>query len=102
LQTALVEDVRVRRAAAQSIAGRVAGPLERRVREPHDLVVTLEAIAAIALVHLGLDLAVLEARRKRDRVEHLLDDVSELALVVRTRLGEEGAPLGNDVAGRSP
>src|ERR687888_1281032 len=55
LQAALVEDVCVRRTAAEPVARGVPGALERGVRQPHDLVVTLESVTAVALVHLRLD-----------------------------------------------
>ena len=47
-------------------AGWIAATLERVVREPHDGVVRLEAIALVALGHLRLHLAVFE-RRPRTR-----------------------------------
>ena len=96
-QPALVEHVRVGGAPAQPVARREPAALEGCVGDPHDVVVPFEAVALVALVHLGLDLAVLEAGRERDRVEHLLHDVRELAFVVRASLREKGAPLGNDV-----
>src|SRR5215475_652399 len=82
-ETALVEDVRVGRAAAESVARRVARPLERGVRDPHDIFVALEPVALVALRDLRLDLAVLETGGERERVDHLLHEFTELALVVR-------------------
>ena len=49
-------------------------------------------------MHLGLDLALLEPGGERRRFEHLADEVGELLRVVRASLGEERAPLGDDVA----
>src|SRR5438067_5121711 len=98
-QAALVEDVRVRCASAEAVTRRKAAPLERGVRDSHDLVLGLEAVAAVALVHLRLDRAVLEARRECSRIEHLLHDVLQLLRVVRASLDEERAPLRDDVAG---
>src|SRR5436190_10125952 len=89
----LVEDVGVGGTTTEAVAGREASTLERGVGDPDDLVVALEAVPAVALRHLRLDLAILEARRERAGVDHLLDEVSELALVVRTRFGAERAPL---------
>src|SRR5205085_7489360 len=97
----LVEDVRVRRAAAQSVRRREARPLERGGREADGQIVPLEPVAAVALLDGRLDLALADAGREGDRVEHLLDEVGELALVVRARLREERAPLRNDVPGRA-
>src|SRR6266545_2948310 len=53
-KAALVEDVRIGGSAAQPVAWRVAGPLERRMRDSHDRVVLFEAIAAVALRDLRL------------------------------------------------
>ena len=66
-------------------------------REPDGQVVLLEAVAAVRLLHLGLDLALAELGREGDRLEHLLNQIGELSLVLRARLGEEGAPLRDDV-----
>src|SRR4051812_46779292 len=54
LQPALVEDVGVRRAAAQDEANLAAGPSERVRRNAHDLVVSLEAITAVGLARLDV------------------------------------------------
>src|SRR5439155_20891565 len=86
-EPALVEDVRVGGPAAEPVARRVAGALESGVRYADDLVVPLEAIAAVALRHLCLDLAVLEAGCEGERVQHLLHELGELSLVVRACLG---------------
>ena len=80
--------------------GSIAGGLERVGGDPDREIVSPEAIALVALLHLGLDLAFAEAGGERDRVEHLLDHVRELPLVVRSRLGQERAPLRNDVRRR--
>src|SRR5206468_9452284 len=98
---ALVEDIRVGSATAQAVARRVAGALERHVRDLDDGVVALEPVAAVALRDLRLHLAILEAGRERKRVDHLLDEIAELALVVRARFGTQRAPLGDDVPGAS-
>src|SRR4029453_12644197 len=90
---ALVEDVCVGGSAAEPVVRRVPGTLERGVGDAHNGVVALEPIALVALRNLRLDLAVLEPRREGKRVDHLLNEVAELALVVRTRLGAERAPL---------
>src|SRR5438034_3428226 len=94
----LVEDVRVRPSAAQRERRLESGPLEPHARDPNRLVVALEPVAVVALVHVGLDLAVLEARRERDRLEHLANEVGELQRIVGAHVGEERAPLGDDVA----
>src|SRR4051794_25629259 len=97
-QAALVEDVRVGRAAAEAVARYVPGTFECGVGEANDLVVALEPVALVALGHLRLHLAVLEAGGERERIDHLLHQLAELPLVVRTRLGAERAPLRDDVA----
>src|SRR4051794_16120318 len=97
-KAALVEDVRVGRAAAEAIARCVPGPFERGMGEANDLVVALKAVALVALGHFRLHLAVLKAGRERERIDHLLHELAELPLVVRTRLGAERAPLRDDVA----
>src|SRR5437588_1128271 len=97
----LVEDVRVRGAAAQRVARREPAPLERGRGKPDGQVVAPEPVAAVALLHGRLGVALRDPGRERDRVEHLLDELGELALVVRARLGEERAPLGDDVPGRA-
>ena len=94
-----VEDVRVGAAAGQRRHELVAAALERRPRELDDRVGVLEAVALVGLAHLGLERALGRARREGERVEHLLDEVCELARVVRARLGLELAPLRDDVAG---
>src|SRR5262245_30475133 len=94
----LVEDVRIRAAPAQRERRLEPGALEARAGDPDRLVIALEPVSAVALMHLGLDLAVLEARRERDRLEHLADEIGELLLIVRAHVGQERAPLGNDVA----
>ena len=76
----------------------VAAALERGRREPDDRVGVLEAVALVRLADLGLERALGRARRERERVEHLLDEIGELARVVRARLRLELAPLGDDVA----
>ena len=101
-EPALVEDVRVGRAAAEPVARRVAASARARRARCERPVVALEAVAAIALRHLRLDLAVLEPGRERERVDHLLHELSELALVVGARLGVERAPLRNDVPAVPP
>src|SRR2546425_5535669 len=96
-EPALVEDVRVRRAAAQSVGGRVTAALERPVSDADDWISSLEAIALVALRHLRLHLTVLEACRKGERIEHLLYELVELAFAVGACLGVERAPLRNGV-----
>src|SRR5262245_10130625 len=96
-ETALVEHVRVSGTAAEPVVRLVAAALERSMRIADDLVVTLEPVAAIALRHLRLDLAVLEPGREGEGVDHLLDEIRELALVVGPRFRVEGAPLWDDV-----
>src|SRR5581483_2104228 len=82
-EPAQVEDVRVGTAPGEGEGRRVAGPLERRAREANRRVVTLEPVAAVGTLHFRLQLAAGERRRKGGGVEHLLDDVGELRLVVR-------------------
>src|SRR6476661_5868304 len=53
-EASLVEDVRIRRAAAQPVRRLVAALLERGMRDPDDGVLRLEAIALVALRHLRL------------------------------------------------
>src|SRR5205085_3376009 len=98
-QSTFVEDVRVGGPAAQCVVRADACAFERGMSDAHDIVIAFETVAAIALLHFSLDLAILETSRERDRVEHLLDDILELALVVRPRFREKRAPLGHDVAG---
>src|SRR6478672_1775793 len=81
-QSPLVEDVRVGCAAAEPVRRLVAALFERRVSDPHDGIVRLEAIALVALRHLRLDLAGLEPRRKGENVDHFLHQLIELAFVV--------------------
>src|SRR5205814_2944024 len=99
LQSALVEDVGVGPAPAQAVARLETVSFQGSRGEPHRLVVTLEPVAAGAWIDLGLDVAVADLRREGDRLEHLLDELSELAFVVAARLGREGAMLGHDVPG---
>src|SRR5215212_1732283 len=101
LQPALVEDVGVGAAAAQAVARLETALLERSRGEPHRLVVALEPVAARARIDLGLDVAITELRCEGDRLEHLLDELAELALVMAARLGRERAVLRHDVAGRA-
>src|SRR5439155_10433745 len=82
LQTALVEDVRIGAAAAEAVPGLETGALQRGGREAHWLVVALEQVPACARVDLRLDVAVAELGGERDRLEHLLDELAELSLVV--------------------
>src|SRR5262249_46571577 len=89
LQAALVEDVCIGAAAAQPVTGLVAAPLEGRCRKPYGLVVALEPIAAGTLLDLRLDVALAELRRKRDGLQHLLDERAQLRLVVTAGLGGE-------------
>src|SRR4029450_12478995 len=65
----LVEDVRVRPSPPQRERRLESGPLEPPARDPDRVVVALEPVTAVALVDLGLDLAVLEARRARAGLE---------------------------------
>src|SRR5439155_25885606 len=65
----------------------------------NDEIVALEAVTAVALLHLGLDLAVFEACGERGRLEHLAHEVRNLLRIVGARLGEERAPLRDDVSG---
>ena len=77
-EAALVEDVRVGGAAGEREArlrGRCASSAAHG--EPDDLVGSrLKPVAAVALAHLRLDLALARAGRERDRVEHLLHEVA--------------------------
>src|SRR5256885_2377022 len=67
----------------------------------HPLIVSLEAIASGARIDRGLDVAVTDLGGERDRLQHLLDQLAELALVVAAGLGGERAALGDDVPGRT-
>src|SRR5437667_2762076 len=82
-ETALVEYVGIGGAAAEAVTRREAGSLERRMGDPDDGVVTLESVTAIALRHLRLHFAILEAGREGEGVDHLLDEIGELAFVMR-------------------
>ena len=97
-ETALVEHVGIGGAAAEAVTRREAGSLERRMGDPDDGVVTFESVTAIALRHLRLHFAVLEAGREGEGVDHLLDEIGELAFVMRPGLGTQRAPLRDDVA----
>src|SRR5947199_921518 len=55
---AIVEDVRVGRAARQRVARLIAAARERAGCECHDVLFFPEPVALVALAHLGLDLAV--------------------------------------------
>ena len=94
-----VEDVRIRAAAGERRHQLVAARLERGGCKQDDRVALLEAVALVGLADLGLDHALGDARRERERVEHLLDEVGELASVVRACLRFELAPLRDDVPG---
>src|SRR5207247_5234183 len=93
-----VEDIRVGCAAAEAVRRLVATALESCGCDPDDGIVRLEAIALVALRHPRLHLAVFEPCGEGERVDHLLHQYIELALVVRPRLGFERAPLRNDVS----
>src|SRR6266487_568936 len=101
LQAALIEDIRIGAAAAEPVGRLKARPLQRGRGETHRLVVSLEAIASGARIDRGLDVAVTDLGRERDRLQHLLDQLAELALVVAAGLGGERAALGDDVPGRT-
>src|SRR5205085_2675724 len=64
-----------------------------------DLILWFEAVAAVALVHLRLHRAVLEARRECSRTDHLRHHVPQPLLVVRRSRAEERAPLRDAAAG---
>ena len=76
-------------------------PAERGLGETHGLVGPGEAVAVEAAGHLRLDLAPGERGGERAGVEHLLDDVRELRLVVGARLAVQHAAVGDDVAGNA-
>src|SRR6266566_4429752 len=101
LQAALIEDVRIGAAAAEPVGRLKARPLQRGRGETHRLVVSLEAIASGARIDRGLDVAVTDLGRERDRLQHLLDQLAELALVVAAGLGGERAALGDAVPCRT-
>src|SRR6266568_8610047 len=61
-EAALVEHVGIGGSAAEAVTRREPGALERRMGNADDGVVTLEAVAAVGLRHLGLQLAILETR----------------------------------------
>src|SRR5918994_7272056 len=93
LQAALVEDVRVGRAAGRLETDVVTGALERTQRELDDGIVSPEAVARVVGRDLRLEVALGEARRERRRLEHLLEHVRDLAVVQRANLRLECAPL---------
>src|SRR5262249_27945009 len=99
LETPLVEDVRICPAAAEAVARFDAASLQGSRGEAHRLVVSLEPVAARTRVDRRLDVAVGELRGESNRLEHLLHELPELALVVAARLGREPAALWDDVAG---
>src|SRR6478736_3411684 len=76
------EDVRVRPAAAERVDGLVTRALERGAREPDRLVLLAEAIALVPGIDAGLDFAPGQGGGEGARLEHLLNDLRELALVV--------------------
>ena len=80
-----VEDARVGAASHLDGSRLETGARERREREPHDGIVQPEAIPVVELLHGRLDLAVRDRRRKGERVDDLLDEREELALVARAR-----------------
>src|SRR6185437_9021050 len=82
---------------AQAVARLHADEVERGRRQPDRLVVPLEAVAARARIDLRLDVTFGELPSERDRLEHLLDELGELPLVVAARLGLEEAAFGDDV-----
>src|SRR5579862_6016635 len=98
-QAPLVERVRVGRAAGERVAYRIAGPLQRACRETDDVVALREAIAAVLLAQRRRHLALRGGGCERARVEHLLHEVVQPALVVAACLREERAPLRDDVPG---
>src|SRR3954451_18441524 len=98
---ARVEDVRVGPAAAVDRARLEPGALDSLRGESEHGVVRLEAVAGIRLRDSRLDLALRDRSGERERVEHLLDEVGELALVAGARLGRELAAVGHDVPARA-
>ncbi len=76
-----------------------SNPALRSARRGEDdgQIALAKAIAGKARTHLGLELALGEARGERGRLEHLAHEVIRLALVVRPHLGNELAPFRNDV-----
>ena len=98
MQAALVEDVRVRAAAGEDVARRPPRALERARGDPDGQVVSAEAVPARRAFDLRLDLAFRQRRGEGHRLEHLLHDVGELALVVAAGLRQKAAMLRDDVA----
>ena len=96
---ARVEDVGVGAAAGERRHELVAAALERDPCELRRSDRPPKAVARVGLADLGLERALGDARGEREGVEHLLDEVGELARVVRARLRLELAPLRDDVAG---
>ncbi len=84
-----------------SYAHRVPPPCKCLGGERHRPVGLGEAVAAVTLARLGLDVTLGHARGEGDRVLHLLNQLAELALVLRARFGDEGAPFRNDVRRRA-
>src|ERR671934_138051 len=100
-QAARVEDVCVRAAAGVDRARRQTRVLDRLPREPEGGFVGAEAVAWIGLADRRLDLALGHARGEGEALDHLLDEVGELALVSRARFGGELAAIRNHVARRA-
>src|SRR6266566_7510961 len=97
LQASLVEDVCVGAAAAEPVGRLKTAPFQRGRGEAHRLVVSLEAVAPSARIDRRLDVTVAELGREGDRLQHLLDELPELALVVAASLGGERVALRDDV-----
>ena len=79
--------------------GSSLGPRERVARDAHDVVAPLEAVAAVRPARLDVGTALARLRGERDRLEHLLHELREARLVVRARLPDEPAVVGDDVHG---
>src|SRR6185503_12433700 len=100
LQAPLVEDVGVRAPAREDVGGLAADTLERLGGELDGEVVAAEPVPGRDARDLRLDLALLEAGGEGDGLDHLADQVGQLARVVAPRFRRELAPLGHDVPGR--
>src|SRR5215212_1248329 len=101
LEAALVEDVRVGRATRERVRDVEAGATQPVGGERDGAVVAREAVPAVALPRRRLNLTLRDTGRERDGILHLLYERAERSLVVRPRLGDDGAPFGDDVRGRS-
>ena len=101
VQAALVEDVRVGAAADLDLLGLEPCSLERAPREDERRIVGRQAVTPVLVVDRRLDLTLGDRGGERERVERLLDELRELALVARAGVDGETAAGRHDVESAS-